>query len=86
VAGALQVLAFAGFLELFVMKDIEGTGNEFVGDFRNGALDFGWDSCDEETKLSKCAIELNQGRAAQMGMLALMAHDKLGNVEDFFPN
>jgi Chlorophyll A-B binding protein len=84
VAGALQVLAFVGLLELAVMKDI--TGGEFPGDFRNGALDFGWDSFDEETKLSKRAIELNQGRAAQMGMLALMVHDKLGNVEDFFPS
>jgi hypothetical protein len=36
VAGALQVLAFVGFLELAVMKDI--TGGEFPGDFRNGAL------------------------------------------------
>ena len=76
VAGALQVLAFVGLLELAVMKDI--TGGEFPGDFRNGALDFGWDSFDEETKLSKRAIELNQGRAAQMGMLGLMVHDKLG--------
>ena len=84
VAGALQVLAFVGFLELAVMKDI--TGGEFVGDFRNGAFDLGWDSFDEETKLKKRAVELNQGRAAQMGMLALMVHDKLGNVEDFFPN
>jgi hypothetical protein len=83
VAGALQVLLFVGFLELTVMKDI--TGGEFVGDFRNGFIDFGWDSFDEETKLSKRAIELNQGRAAQMGMLALMVHDKLGNVADFFP-
>ena len=84
VAGALQVLAFVGFLELAVMKDI--TGGEFVGDFRNDALDFGWDSFDEETKLQKRAVELNQGRAAQMGMLALMVHDKLGNVADFFPS
>jgi hypothetical protein len=83
-AGALQVLAFVGFLELAVMKDI--TGSEFVGDFRNDALDFGWDTFDEETKLQKRAIELNQGRAAQMGMLALMVHDKLGNVSDFFPS
>merc|ERR1719384_35852 len=51
--GLLQIVAFVGFLELAVMKDIEGTGNEFVGDFRNGALDFGWDTFDEETKLSK---------------------------------
>ena len=83
VAGALQVLAFVGILELAVMKDI--TGGEFPGDFRNGALDFGWDTFDEETKLQKRAIELNNGRAAQMGMLGLMIHDKLGNVEQFFP-
>ena len=76
VAGALQVLAFVGFLELAVMKDI--TGGEFVGDFRNGFIDFGWDSFDEETKLQKRAIELNQGRAAQMGILALMVHEQLG--------
>ena len=86
VAGALQVLAFVGFLELAFMKSIDGTGNEHVGDFRNGFIDFGWDSFDEETKLAKRAIELNQGRAAQMGMLALMVHDQLGNVEDFFPS
>ena len=84
VAGALQVFAFVGFLELAVMKDI--TGGEFPGDFRNGALDFGWDSFDEETKLQKRAVELNQGRAAMMGLLALMVHDKLGNVSDFFPS
>jgi hypothetical protein len=65
-------------LELFVMKDIEGTGNEFVGDFRNGYIDFGWKKFDEETKLKKRAIELNQGRAAQMGLLGLMVHEQLG--------
>ena len=75
-AGIAQIVAFIGFLELAVMKDI--TGGEFVGDFRNGALDFGWDSFDAETQLSKRAIELNQGRAAQMGILALMVHEKLG--------
>jgi len=84
VAGALQVLAFVGFLELAVMKDI--TGGEFVGDFRNDFFDLGWDTFDEETKMTKRAVELNQGRAAQMGMLALMVHDKLGNVSDFFPS
>ena len=76
--GLLQLVGFIGFLELFVMKDIAGTGNEHIGDFRNGAIDFGWDSFDEATKLQKRAIELNQGRAAQMGMLALMVHEKLG--------
>merc|ERR1719464_2545187 len=75
-AGLLQIVAFVGALELFVMKDI--TGGEFVGDFRNGALDFGWDTFDEETKLSKRGIELNNGRAAMMGILGLMVHEKLG--------
>ena len=76
--GLNQIVAFVGFMELFVMKDIAGTGNEHIGDFRNGAIDFGWDSFDAETKLKKRAIELNQGRAAQMGILALMVHEKLG--------
>jgi hypothetical protein len=76
--GIAQIIGFIGFLEAVVMKDIKGTGNEFVGDFRNGALDFGWDLFDEETQRSKRGIELNNGRAAQMGILALMVHEKLG--------
>jgi hypothetical protein len=79
-AGTIQMFLFVGALELAVMKDIEGTGNEFVGDFRNGSLDFGWDTFDEETKMSKRAIELNNGRAAQMGLLGLMVHEKLGEI------
>jgi hypothetical protein len=75
-AGLAQLVAFVGFLELAVMKDI--TGGEFVGDFRNEAFDLGWDTFDEETQMSKRAIELNQGRAAQMGILALMVHEQLG--------
>lgn len=74
--GLLQLLFFIGLLEANVMKDI--TGGEFVGDFRNDYIDFGWDTFDEETKLKKRAIELNQGRAAQMGILALMVHEQLG--------
>ena len=37
-AGIAQLAAFIGFLEIFVMKDIPGTGNQFVGDFRNGKV------------------------------------------------
>jgi hypothetical protein len=76
--GLLQLLFFIGLLETSVMKDIPGTGNEHVGDFRNGYIDFGWETFDEETKLTKRAVELNNGRAAQMGILALMVHEKLG--------
>ena len=75
-AGFFQIFLFIGFLELAVMKDI--TGGEFPGDFRNGFIDFGWNTFSEETKLKKRAIELNNGRAAQMGILALMIHEKLG--------
>jgi len=73
-----QIFGFIGFLELAVMKDIEGKGNEFIGDFRNGSLDFGWDNFDEDTKLQKRAIELNNGRAAMLGILGLMIHEELG--------
>lgn len=75
--GKLQLLFFVGFLELFIMKDVTGDG-AFPGDFRNGFLDFGWDSFDEQTKLSKRGIELNNGRAAMMGILGLMVHEQLG--------
>jgi len=74
--GFAQIFLLAGFLELFVMQDVTGEG-EFVGDFRNGFIDFGWDTFDEQTKLNKRAIELNNGRAAMMGILALMVHEKL---------
>jgi hypothetical protein len=58
---------------------------EFKGDFRNGALDFGWSKLSDATKMKKRAIELNNGRAAQMGILGLMVHEKLGNVDQLLP-
>jgi len=75
--GVAQIFFFVGFLEVAVMKDVTGTA-EFPGDFRNGALDFGWDTFDEKTKLRKRGIELNNGRAAMMGILGLMVHEGLG--------
>ena len=76
-AGLAQIFIFVGFLELAVMKDVTGTG-EFPGDFRNEFIDFGWDSFDEETKLSKRGIELNNGCAEMAGILGLMLHVQLG--------
>ena len=79
VAGALQILAFVGFLELAVMKDSANGAEpgEFPGDFRNGFIDFGWDTFTEEQQDAKRGIELNNGRAAMMGVLGLWVHDQL---------
>ena len=44
---------------------------EFKGDFRNGALDFGWDKLSDDAKRRKRSIELNNGRAAQMSIIGL---------------
>jgi len=84
-AGLLQMFFFVGFLELGVMKDITGDG-ECVGDFRNGFIDFGWDTFSPEEKERKQAIELNNGRAAQMGILGLMVHEMLPSHDPYMIN
>ena len=83
-AGLAQVFAFIGLLELFVMKDI--TGGDFVGDFRNDAFDLGWDAFSPEEQERKRAIEINQGRAAMMGILALMVHEELPSHDPYMIN
>ena len=55
-----------------------GHKQEFIGDFRNGALDFGWDTFDDAIKMRKRNIELNNGRAAQMGIWGLVVHEQMG--------
>lgn len=84
-AGILQIVAFVGFLELAVMKDVNGDG-EFVGDFRNGAFDLGWDTFSPEEQERKRGIELNNGRAAMMGILALMVHEMLPSHDPYMIN
>jgi hypothetical protein len=78
-----QIIALCFVLE-FVMRDQTGEG-EFPGDFRSGAIDFGWDTFDDEEKLQKRAIELNNGRAAMFGILGLMVHEQLGNLGTVIP-
>lgn len=73
--GVAQIVFFVGFLELFIMKQKEGS---FPGDMsRINPFEKQWESFDEETQLKKRAIELNNGRAAQMGIFAMMVHEKL---------
>eukprot|EP01042_Synura_sphagnicola_P000113 gene113-112_t len=67
--GTAQLFAFIGLIELgyAVRKDeIEAAQLKASG----------WD---DETIKRKLAIELNNGRAAQMGILALVVHEKLDN-------
>jgi Chlorophyll A-B binding protein len=79
VRGVLPLtLACIGFLEL-IMRDVNGT-MEFPGDYRNGAIDFGWNQQSAAWQLQKRTVELNNGRAAQMGILALMLHESFGNL------
>merc|ERR1712087_33129 len=79
-AGLAQIVLLAGFLELGVMKDSANGAapGDFPGDFRNGSLDFGWDTFDEETQAFKRGVELNNGRAAIVVFLGLMVHEQLG--------
>ena len=70
------------FLEIN-MRDATGE-SEFMGDFRNG-FDFGWDKQSDDWKRRKRSIEINQGRAAQMGILGLMVHDSMGNLSSMTP-
>jgi len=74
--GIAQIVAFIGALELVGWKQNEGS---FPGDFSGSSFPVGWISdYTEAEKLEKRAIELNNGRAAQMGILALMVHEQLG--------
>lgn len=71
-AGLAQIIGFIGLLEFgfeYQQKNIE---TECV----QRMTDFGWN---EATQRKKAAIELNNGRAAQMGILTLMVHERLNN-------
>ena len=68
-AGTFQLIAFIGLLEVgFGLRKEEIEAAQLKAS--------GWDQATIDKKL---AIELNNGRAAQMGILALMVHEKLDN-------
>uniref|UniRef100_A0A7S2UU90 Uncharacterized protein n=1 Tax=Fibrocapsa japonica TaxID=94617 RepID=A0A7S2UU90_9STRA len=70
--GVVQLVTFVGLLEAGVWKQQD---SGIPGDFG-----LRWtQNFTEEEKYQKRAIELNNGRAAMMGILALMVHEKLDN-------
>merc|ERR1719445_1298201 len=81
--GLLQIFLFCGVLEGTVWKQ---SADSFPGDFGDSEVPVGWirEFTDEE-KYDLRAKELNQGRAAMMGILALMVHEyHFGNAYIFW--
>ena len=79
VRGVLPLTLGTVWTLTFAMQDLTGEA-EFAGDYRNGFVDFGWDKQSDEWKLKKRTVELNNGRAAMMGILGIMVHEQLGNL------
>lgn len=75
-----QMVAFFTVAEIVNREAVwvDGVKAEFPGDYRNGALDFGWDKFDEATKFKKRTVEINNGRAAMMGIWGLVIHEMMG--------
>ena len=80
VRGTLPLTLGTVWAITFCMQDLTGK-SEFPGDYRNGFVDFGWDKQSDDWKIKKRRVELNNGRAAQMGILGIMVHEQLGNLD-----
>lgn len=74
-AGIAQIVGFIGMLEVGLWKQDESS---FPGDFGGSMVPVGFlgDKSEEEMYELR-AKELNQGRAAQMGILGCMVHEQL---------
>ena len=76
--GLCQLILFIGALDLgFTVEGTESSGEQKAAAFCEKQMDkLGWS---EKERERRAAVELNNGRAAQMGILALMVHEKLNN-------
>lgn len=74
--GLAQIFLFIFVLEVAYMKNTEGS---FPGDMTNGINPFAkaWEKMTPEQQNKKRAIELNNGRAAQMGIWGLVTHEMI---------
>ena len=66
-----------GVLRNCVQEGCAWTGKEFIGDFHNYLyIDIGWEDDEEEKKLKKRSIKVNNGCAPVLGIAGPMTHEK----------
>ena len=77
-AGIAQIVMFITIVEIGTSQLVnEG---DFMGDYTS-IIDFGWAKQSDEWKKKKMTIELNNGRAAMMGIWGLITHELIGNLD-----
>jgi Chlorophyll A-B binding protein len=75
-AGLAQIALFITCVEIG-SSQLKG---EFKGDYTS-IIDFGWAKQTDAWKKKKMSIELNNGRAAMMGIWGLVTHELIGNLD-----
>uniref|UniRef100_A0A7S2HH88 Uncharacterized protein n=1 Tax=Helicotheca tamesis TaxID=374047 RepID=A0A7S2HH88_9STRA len=76
--GIAQMVAFIFAMEIGTYSLLDK--GEFKGDYTS-VFDFGWNNYDDAWKEKKRAIEINNGRAAMMGITGLIVHEQIGNLD-----
>ena len=78
-AGLVQILMFIAAVEIGSSTLV----GDFKGDFTGVNSDWTdrWGKLPEKTKQKKMQIELNNGRAAMMGIWGLVTHELIGNLD-----
>ena len=75
----VQMAAFFVLAEIVNRPQTQaGIEAEFVGDYSNGFTFGRWDNKSDAWKMKRRAVELNNGRAAMMGIWGLVTHEIMG--------